>query len=58
MFKYGMRLRGAAPGAQPKKGLCEIKDDPNGKYWSILLYDRLLTEKELEDYELDLISSE
>jgi hypothetical protein len=56
MYKYGMRLREAAPGAQPKKGLCEIQDDPSGIYWNILIYDRPLTDQEKEDYELDFLS--
>lgn len=55
MYAYGMRLRGAAPMAQPKKGLCEIMEDPTGKYWNILLYDRVLKEKEEKDYDLDFL---
>lgn len=54
-FKYGMRLRGFSPGAQPMKGLLDRADDPAGKYWDILVYDRELTEKEVRDYELDRI---
>ena len=53
-FKYGMRLRGASPGAQPKAGLYEILDGDR-KYWDYLVYDRKLTEKELEEYALDYI---
>lgn len=55
MFAYGMRLRGAAPSAQPKKGLCKIEEDPTGEYWNILFYDRVLKEKEEKDYDLDFL---
>lgn len=51
-FKYGMRLRGFSPGCQPK-GVMRREDDPTGKYWDIIIYDRELTRKELVDYELD-----
>lgn len=57
-YKYGMRLRGYSIGCQPKDGFIERSDDPTGRYYDILTYDRLLTDKELEDYELDLISQE
>ena len=51
-FKYGMRLRGFSPGCQPR-GVIRREDDPTGKYWDIIIYDRELTRKELVDYELD-----
>ena len=53
MYKYGMRLRPFSIGCQPKDGFVEREDDPTGKYWDVIIYDRPLTEKELEDYELD-----
>ena len=56
-FVYGMRLRGFSPGCQPKEGLIERQDDPKGKYHDLLVYDRKLTDKELADYELDLVSA-
>lgn len=56
MYKYGMRLRGFSIGCQPKRGFVERLDDESGKYWDILLYDRPLTQKELDDYDLDFIS--
>ena len=56
MYKYGMRLRPFSIGCQPKVGFVEREDDPTGKYWDIIIYDRPLTEKELEDYELDDLS--
>lgn len=55
MFLYGMRLRGFSPGCQPKNGLVERQDDVTGKYYDILVYNRELTEDELENYELDFI---
>lgn len=57
-YKYGMRLRGFSIGCQPRNGFIEREDDPTGRYYDILTYDRQLTDKELEDYELDLIDQE
>ena len=54
-YWYGMRLRGYSPGCQPKNGLLFVHDDPDGKYWDILSYNRELTDKEIRDYELDFI---
>ena len=56
-YKYGMRLRGFAPGCQPMEGLTFVMQTDRGKekYWSVLGYDRKLTEKEMKDYELDFI---
>ena len=55
MFLYGMRLRGFSPGCQPKEGFAERQDDVTGKYHDILVYNRELTDKELNDFELDFI---
>lgn len=55
MYKYGMRLRGFSIGCQPKDGFCDREDDLTGKYYDILLYSRKLSDKELEDYELDFM---
>lgn len=55
-YKYGMRLRGFAPMCQPKEGFIRREDSPHRQYYDILVYDRELTEKELRDYELDMIS--
>ena len=52
-YRYGMRLRGFSIGCQPRDGFIERMDDPSGRYYDILAYDRQLAEKELEDYELD-----
>ena len=61
-YVYGMRLRPAAPGCQPKIGLTNIRyPQPThnlmqGKrYWSILTYDRPLTDDECRNYDLDQI---
>lgn len=54
-YKYGMRLRGFAPLCQPKEGFVRRENDPSGIYHDLLVYDRKLKEKELDDYELDFI---
>lgn len=59
-YYYGMRLRGFAPGCQPKQGLIGVQDIlPRGiyaKYHDVIKYDRKLTNEELRDYELDYIA--
>ena len=54
-MKYGMRLRGFAPMCQPMNGLIRAEEDPSGKYWNILVYDRELSDEEIREYELDRI---
>lgn len=54
-YQYGMRLRGFSIGCQPMKGLVSAKDDESGLYYSILTYERELSEDEVRDYELDKI---
>lgn len=51
-WKYGMRFRGFSIACQPMKGLRDVLDDRDGIYYNILTYDRELTPKEIEDYEL------
>lgn len=51
-FRYGMRLRGYSPGAQPK-GVLRREDDPTGKYHDIIVYDMELSDDEIKDYELE-----
>lgn len=51
-YRYGMRLRGFSPGAQPKEVL-RREDDPTGKYHDIIVYNRQLSADEIADYELD-----
>lgn len=53
--KYGMRLRGFSPGCQPMRGFIRREDDPAGQYYDVLVYNRYLTKKEEQDYELDFI---
>lgn len=57
IYKYGMRLRGFAPFCQPMNGLL-MAEDGDKKYHDYLYYERKLTDKELEDYELDFIGEE
>ena len=51
--RYGMRLRGFSIGCQPMKDLKSVEDDQEGKYHSILVYNRELRPEELKEYELD-----
>ncbi len=55
---YGMRLRGFSPGCQPMKGLKYCTEDPEGRYWNVLVYNRRLSDKEKRDYDLDFIKEE
>lgn len=57
-FTYGMRLRGFSPGCQPMNGLIEHRSTPQGPYYDLLTYDHELTEKEMQDYELDFVQAE
>jgi hypothetical protein len=41
---------------QPKEGFIRREDDMTGKYYDIIVYNRQLTEKEINDYELSYIS--
>ena len=54
-YLYGMRLRPAGPGCQPLNGLLRIAPG-GGQYHDLLIYDRRLTDEELEEYELDYIN--
>lgn len=58
IYTYGMRLRGFSPGCQPMAGLVERRDDPKHEYHDLLVYDRELSEKEMQDYELDFVQAE
>lgn len=67
-YIYGLRLRGASIGTIPTKGIIEIINDrkhcdkygqERGRYYhSVVTYYRQLTEKELEQYELDYLGVE
>lgn len=54
-YVYGMRNRGFSLGCQPMDGLLTRQDDPSGKYFDLLIYDRKLTEHECLAYELDCV---
>ena len=58
IYIYGMRLRGFSLGCQPKEGFVERRDDISGLYYDVLVYNRKLTSKELNDYELDFLGEE
>ena len=55
-YKYGMRLRGYSPGAQPK-GVLRRENDTTGKYYDIIVYDRPLSAEEISNYDLDTITT-
>ena len=57
VYKYGMRLRGFAPGAQPMLGFLRREDDPLGDYWDILVYDRMQTVEDERHYSLDYLGA-
>ena len=64
MYAYGMRLRGRAPGCQPK-GYIDWQDfdqrctlSSGNRVWAILWYDKPLTEKEIFDYDLVRLEDE
>lgn len=59
LYKYGMRLRGFSPGAQPMpESVVERRDDPTGIYYDILVYDVRLTGKQTVLYDLDYLGEE
>lgn len=49
-----MRLRGCSIGTQPD-GFEIIENTIEDKYYDLLAYDRVLTDDELKEYELDYI---
>ena len=51
-YRYGMRLRGYSPGAQPR-GVLRTEEDKTGTYHDILVYDRQLSADEVSNYDLD-----
>lgn len=57
-YTYGMKLRGFSIGCQPNKGFVERKDDTSGKYHDLIVYDRELSEEELNRYSLELVEGE
>ena len=57
-YVYGMRLRGFSPGCQPKDGFLERRDSNLKQYWDILVYERKLTGREMNQYSLDYLGME
>lgn len=61
-YTYLCRMRPPAPGAVPRNGLKAVFPEEyewnDRRYWGRVVYDRKLTEKELAEYELDLLGSE
>lgn len=57
-YTYGMRLRGFSIGCQPMNGLIDHKDGERLGYYDLLVYNRPLTQRELDDYELDFVGSQ
>lgn len=59
MYKYGMRLRPFGIGCQPMDGyICREPYEGfkhSDMYWDVIIYNRELSEKEMEDYELDFV---
>lgn len=53
-YIYGMRLRGCSIGAQPD-GFEIIENTISDKYYNLLAYDRILTDEEIKEFELDYI---
>jgi len=56
-YVYYLTQRPPMPGAQPRKGLLEMKefeDRERAPYraWGMAVYDRKLTDAEVQDYEL------
>lgn len=53
-YKYGMRLRPASLGCQPKD-FKYIQADKSGDYHDFVFYGRKLTDEELSDYEMNYL---
>ena len=51
-YKYGMKYRGFAPMCQPMKDLIRREDSPHSEFYDILVYGRVLTQEEINGYEL------
>lgn len=57
-YVYGMRLRGFSLGCQPMDGFIERRDSLAENFYDVIVYSRLLTEKELKDYDLTFFGME
>lgn len=56
--QYGMRLRPFGPETAPMQGLLGWMDTDKVEtgYWSVLWYDRILTEQETARYDLEAMN--
>jgi len=59
MYKYYLTQRGPGPGCQPKDfvaikdyGIKRFVEGMNIRAWGYIWYDRKLTDKEIQEYEL------
>lgn len=62
-YRYATLMRPAGPGAVPRQGWVDTIDEeftaPSGHHaWSVVIYNRRLTEKEINDYELEELCNE
>ena len=55
IYIYGMKERGFSPGCQPKDGFGGHIKSHDPRYYDILYYERKLTDKEVNDYELEYL---
>lgn len=53
-YMYGYRLRPPSVGTQPK-GFLRFKAQEYLDYWGYVIYNRKLTEKEMDQYDLDYL---
>lgn len=58
--KYALLMRPPCPGAVPRRGLIETHGEhftaPSGHFaWGWAVYDRALTDEEIQEYELEEI---
>lgn len=54
IYRYGYKLRPPGPGCQPK-GFTECMEYEDDNYWGFVEYEKELTEKEVKEYDLELI---
>ena len=57
IYLYGMKSKDYDPEGYPKLGFIDAQDDVLGEYESILVYDRVLSQKEENRFALDYIGS-
>lgn len=55
-YKYGMRhARGFGIGCQPMEGLLRREDSETKDYYDVIVYNRKLTDEEIQHYSLEEI---